>query len=174
MLRLVSFRFNVPMMSDSSPLAATQPAHVVLYQPEIPQNTGNIGRTCVAVGAKLWIVEPASFQFDEKRVRRAGLDYWQYLDWEPVPSWEVLCQRLDPERFFFFSKFARRTIWEADFQLGDVLVFGRETSGLPASILKPDDPRSLRLPMREQVRSLNLSVTAGIALYEHQRQTTNG
>lgn len=171
MLRPIANRKNVTLMSDSLPLSVQPPAHVVLYQPEIPQNTGNIGRTCVAVGAKLWIVEPASFQFDEKRLRRAGLDYWQYLDWEPVPSWDALCERLNPERFFFFSKFAKRTVWEAEFALGDVLIFGRETSGLPASILKPDDPRSLRLPMREQVRSLNLSVTAGIALYEHQRQT---
>jgi len=145
-------------------------AHVVLYQPEIPQNTGNIGRTCVAVGAKLWIVQPAGFQLDEKRLRRAGLDYWQHLDVELVPHWPALLERLDADRFYFLSKFAKRSIWEAEFRTGDVLVFGRETSGLPSDILDPHDPRALRLPMREQVRSLNLATTAGIVLYEHQRQ----
>ena len=145
--------------------------HVVLYQPEIPQNTGNIGRTCVAVEAKLWIVRPAAFQFDEKRLRRAGLDYWQHLDFEDVANWEALTQALAGHRFFFFSRFAKRTIWEAEFAPGDVLVFGRETSGLPSSILDPDDPRSLRLPTSAQVRSLNLATTVGIAVFEHQRQT---
>lgn len=145
-------------------------AHVVLYQPEIPQNTGNIGRTCVAVGAKLWIVQPAAFQLDEKRLRRAGLDYWQFLDVELVSHWSALLERLDASRFYFLSKFAKRSVWEAEFRTGDVFVFGRETSGLPADILNPHDPRALRLPMREQVRSLNLATTAGIVLYEHQRQ----
>jgi len=145
-------------------------AHVVLYQPEIPQNTGNIGRTCVAVGAKLWIVQPAAFQLDEKRLRRAGLDYWQFLDVELVSHWSALLERLDASRFYFLSKFAERSVWEAEFRTGDVFVFGRETSGLPADILNPHDPRALRLPMREQVRSLNLATTAGIVLYEHQRQ----
>lgn len=145
-------------------------AHVVLFQPEIPQNTGNIGRSCVAVNAKLWIVEPASFQIDEKRVRRAGLDYWEHLDLEMVPDWENLTQQLPTERFFFFSKFAKRTIWDVSFEEGDVFVFGRESSGLPASILDPKDPRALRLPTTNKVRSLNLATTVGIALYEHQRQ----
>src|SRR6056297_1514881 len=86
---------STPMPNSTSMPIASPPAHVGLYQPEIPGNTGNIGRTCVAVGAKLWIVEPAAFSFDEKRLRRAGLDYWQYLDWEPVPSWDVLCEQLN-------------------------------------------------------------------------------
>lgn len=148
-------------------------AHVVLFQPEIPQNTGNIGRSCVAVNAKLWIVEPASFQINEKRVRRAGLDYWTHLNLELVPSWEVLVQRIPSERFFFFSKFARRTVWDVNFQEEDVFVFGRESSGLPCSILDPNDPRALRLPTTNQVRSLNLATTVGIALYEQQRQLFN-
>lgn len=150
-------------------------AHVVLYQPEIPQNTGNIGRTCVAVGAKLWIVRPAGFQIDDKQVRRAGLDYWKYLNLGDAANWEDLLeqlnpQQLNPQRIFFLSKFAKRTIWDAEFRVGDTFVFGRETSGLPNSILDPDDPRSLRLPMSDQVRSLNLATTVGIVLYEQQRQ----
>ncbi|MEM1224316.1 MAG: tRNA (cytidine(34)-2'-O)-methyltransferase [Planctomycetota bacterium] len=146
------------------------PLHVVLYQPEIPQNTGNIGRTCVALGAKLWIVRPIAFSLDEKRVRRAGLDYWQHLDLEVVPDWPTLTQRLDQRRFYFLTKFAKRPLWDAVFQDGDVLVFGRETSGLPAEILDPNDRRSLRLPMTEKVRSLNLATTVGIVAFEHQRQ----
>ena len=146
-------------------------AHVVLYQPEIPQNTGNIGRTCVAVNAKLWIVRPAAFQLDDAKLRRAGLDYWAHLERGDAVNWDDLVTQLQPRPMYFLSRFAKRTIWEADFCRGDVLVFGRETSGLPASILDPEDPRALRLPTSEHVRSLNLATTAGIVLYEHQRQT---
>lgn len=146
-------------------------AHVVLYQPEIPQNTGNIGRTCVAVNAKLWIVRPAAFQLDDAKLRRAGLDYWTHLERGDAVNWDDLVSQLHPRPMYFLSKFAKRTIWEAEFRRGDVLVFGRETSGLPASILDPEDPRALRLPTSEHVRSLNLATTAGIVLYEHQRQT---
>ena len=140
-----------------------------MFQPEIPQNTGNIGRTCVAVNAKLWIVEPASFQITDKQVRRAGLDYWPHLDLEMVPDWEMFLSKINTKRLFFFSKFAKRTVWDVQFQKGDVFVFGRE-SLVPSSILDPDDPRSLRLPTTQQVRSLNLATTVGIALYEQQRQ----
>lgn len=155
-----------PVMNHSE----SPPAHVVLYQPEIPQNTGNIGRTCVAVGAKLWIVEPASFSFEERRLRRAGLDYWQHLDIEKVPDWETLTRRLDPSRFYFLSKFSKRLLWDAPLRRGDVFVFGRETSGLPAHILDPLDPRALRLPTDSRVRSLNLANTVAIVAYEHMRQ----
>ncbi len=147
------------------------PAHVVLYQPEIPQNTGNVGRTCVALGIKLWIVQPAGFQIDDAKIRRAGLDYWQHLNLELVPNWESLTEKLDPARFYFLSRFARRTLWDAPLQIGDVFVFGRESSGLPASLLDPQDPRALRLPTSETVRSLNLGTTVGIVTYEHARQT---
>ncbi|TWT72922.1 tRNA (cytidine(34)-2'-O)-methyltransferase [Allorhodopirellula solitaria] len=161
-----------PIMTESS--ANETPAHVVLYQPEIPQNTGNIGRTCVAVGAKLWIVQPAAFSFEEKRLRRAGLDYWQHLDIEMVPDWQALTERLDPARFYFLSRFAKRTLWDAPLQRGDVFVFGRETSGLPDWILDPDDERAIGLPTRPVVRSLNLATTAGIVLFEHQRRLAVG
>lgn len=87
-----------------------------------------------------------------------------------VPNWETLTHKLESHRFFFFSKFAKRTVWDASFKKGDVFVFGRESSGLPASILDPDDPRSLRLPTTTHVRSLNLATTVGITLYEQQRQ----
>ncbi|EMI56072.1 RNA methyltransferase, TrmH family, group 2 [Rhodopirellula sallentina SM41] len=122
------------------------------------------------MGAKLWIVEPASFSFEERRLRRAGLDYWQHLDIERVPNWETLTSKLDPARFFFLSKFAKRHLWDAPMSVGDVFVFGRETSGLPSHIMDPHDERALRLPTTEKVRSLNLATTAGIVLYEHVRQ----
>ena len=156
--------------SETSPESAAHPAHVVLYQPEIPQNTGNIGRTCVAVGAKLWIVRPAGFQFDDARLRRAGLDYWQYLALGDAANWDDFMAQHSPRRLFFLSRFAKRTIWDASFLPGDTFVFGRETSGLPESILDPEDPRALRLPTSPQVRSLNLATTVGIVLFEHQRQ----
>lgn len=153
---------------DGSPTA-----HVVLYQPEIPQNTGNIGRTCVATGAKLWIVRPAGFRIDDAKLRRAGLDYWQHLNLGDAVNWDDLVRQLGPRRMFFLSRFAKRTIWEARFKRDDVFVFGRETSGLPESILDPQDRRSLRLPSSSHVRSLNLATTVGIVLYEHLRQTGN-
>lgn len=159
---------NPPPPPESA--AAAPSAHVVLYQPEIPQNTGNIGRSCVAVGAKLWIVQPASFDFSDKRVRRAGLDYWQHLDLQAVDDWSEISASLPNERMFFFTRFAERSIWDARFEPGDVFVFGRETSGLPREIVGPDHPRALRIPTTGKVRSLNLATTAGIVLFEHQRQ----
>lgn len=143
---------------------------MVLYHPEIPPNTGNIGRSCVAVGAKLWIVEPASFDFSESRVRRAGLDYWQHLELQAVNDFDVVRESFPAERIFYFSRFAKRSVWEAEFQFGDVFVFGSESSGLPREIVGPDNPQALRLPTTGLVRSLNLATTAGIVLYEHQRQ----
>lgn len=153
-------------MADSKPNV-----HVVLYQPEIPQNTGNIGRTCVALGAKLWIVRPAGFQLDDAKIRRSGLDYWQHLDIELVNDWKELTERLTGKRFFFLSRFARRSIWDVEFQPEDVLVFGRESAGLPDDVMDPKDPGSLRIPMGDKVRCLNLATSAGIVLYEHERQT---
>ena len=151
------------------------PAHVVLYQPEIPQNTGNIGRTCVATQSKLWIVRPAGFQLDETRLRRAGLDYWQHLNLGDANHWEHLTEQLPDQhrqqRFFYLSRFAEREIWDAEFQLGDVFVFGSESNGLPEQILQTDAPCALRLPTSDKVRSLNLATTVGIVLFEHMRQT---
>lgn len=153
------------MSSTSEPLL-----HVVLHQPDIPQNTGNIGRTCVAVGAKLWLVRPLGFHLDERHLRRAGMDYWQFVDWEAVENWHDLKQRLAGRPFWYLTKTARRLAWEAEFQRGDVLVFGSETRGLPPTILGEDPGRNLKLPMHEQVRSLNLASTATAIVYEAVRQ----
>lgn len=141
------------------------PLHVVLYQPEIPQNTGNIGRTCVALGAKLWIVRPAGFRLDATQLKRAGLDYWQHLDWQAVDHWEQLVESLPGARFWFLTKFAERSYQSAAFERGDVLVFGRETSGLPDKLREEYADRLLSIPMPGPVRSLNLATAAGIVMY---------
>lgn len=144
--------------------------HVVLHQPDIPQNTGNIGRTCVAVGAKLWLIRPLGYQLDAKHLRRAGMDYWPLLDYEAVDSWEDVQAKLPDARVWCLTKTATRLAWDAEFQPGDILLFGSESRGLPASILEVDPNRNLKLPMREEVRSLNLASTANTIVYEAVRQ----
>ena len=144
--------------------------HIVLYQPEIPYNTGSVGRTCVAVGAKLWLVRPLGFRVDDYHLRRAGMDYWQHLEWEAVDDWAALCEHLPVERHWYFSKKATRSYAEPQYAQGDVFVFGRESLGLPDEILANNQQRCLRLPTRPQVRSLNLSNTVAVACYEALRQ----
>ena len=152
--------------------------HVVLYQPAIPPNTGNIGRSCVAIGAKLWLVKPLGFRIDEKELRRAGLDYWPHLDWEAVENWAELTARLAAPlregRAWFFTKTATRLYTDVQYRAGDVLVFGSESSGLAPELLAEHADRAVRIPMRSQVRSLNLSASAGIAMYEAVRQIGAG
>jgi len=144
--------------------------HIVLYQPEIPHNTGSVGRTCVAVGAKLWLVRPLGFRVDDYHLRRAGLDYWEHLEWEVVDDWAALLERLPGARPWLFTKKAERVYTSVAFEQGDVLVFGCETSGLPSSLLEQYEGRTLMIPIRAQVRSLNLSNCVAIATYEARRQ----
>lgn len=144
--------------------------HIVLHQPEIPQNTGNIGRTCVALGAKLWLIRPLGFRLDEPHRRRAGLDYWEHLEWEAVDDWTALDTRLPLAARWYFTKTAPRSYIDAAYSSGDVLVFGSETQGLPPSLLAAHSERLLRIPMRAEVRSLNLACAVGIAAYEARRQ----
>jgi tRNA (cytidine/uridine-2'-O-)-methyltransferase len=148
--------------------------HVVLYQPEIPPNTGNIGRSCVAIGAKLWLVKPLGFQINEKQLRRAGLDYWPHLEYETVENWAELAARLaapiSAGRMWLFTKTTERLYTEVSYQAGDILLFGSESSGLPPELLSQYAAQTVRLPMRQQVRSLNLSAAAAAAMYEAVRQ----
>lgn len=148
--------------------------HVVLHQPEIPYNTGSVGRTCVAVGAKLWLVRPLGFRLDDYYLRRAGLDYWEHLEWEAVDDWEALVARLPDRKTYYFSKSAERLYTDVQFAPGDVLVFGSESAGLPLRLLEANRSRALRMPVRNAVRSLNLSNTVAIALYEARRQFALG
>lgn len=140
--------------------------HIVLYQPEIPYNTGSVGRTCVGVGAKLWLVRPLGFRVDDYHLRRAGLDYWQYLTWQVVDDWQELVTHLPVERHWYFTKYATCGVGDARFQPGDVLVFGRESQGLPSELTAANPQQNLRIPIRRELRSLNLSNSVAIACYE--------
>lgn len=144
--------------------------HIVLYQPEIPQNTGNIGRTCVAIGARLWLIRPLGFRVDDKSLHRAGMDYWQHLDWEVVDHWSEVTRRLPNSQVWCLTKTATRLAWDVQFQREDILLFGSESRGLPASILQESPSRNLKLPMHDLVRSLNLASTVNTVAYEAVRQ----
>ncbi len=148
--------------------------HVVLVQPEIHWNTGNAGRTCLAAGATLHLIEPLGFSLDEREVKRAGLDYWQHVNPRVWPSWEAFERELPAlgEPYFFSSK-ASIPLWDAPLGASDdvVLVFGRETGGLPADLHERYAGRFVNLPIHSaHVRSLNLSTSVAIAVYEVLRQ----
>jgi len=148
--------------------------HVVLVHPEIHWNTGNAGRTCLAAGATLHLIEPLGFSLDEKQVKRAGLDYWEHVDLRVWPGWQDFESALPTlgEPFFFSTK-ATRTLWDAPLGgHGDVvLIFGRETGGLPPDIHERYRDRFVTMPiLSPKVRSLNLSTSVGIAVYEVLRQ----
>ena len=148
--------------------------HVVLHEPAIPPNTGNIGRTCVAIAAKLWLVRPLGFDLSEKQLRRAGLDYWPHLNWQVVENWAELMEHLGEKRRWLFTKTASQSYADVKYNRGDCLVFGSETSGLPPELMQEHPGQTLRIPMREQVRSLNLSASAAVAMYEAMRQIGGG
>ena len=143
---------------------------VVLVEPEIPQNTGNIGRTCVATGSKLWLVRPFGFELTDKYLRRAGLDYWQHLDYEIINSFEDMLGRFADRRLWFFSTKAKRIYTDAKYQPDDMLVFGKETQGLPESLLTERSDFALRIPIAAEARSLNLATAVAICSYEFIRQ----
>jgi tRNA (cytidine/uridine-2'-O-)-methyltransferase len=146
--------------------------HVVLVAPEIHWNTGNAGRTCLAAGARLHLVEPLGFSLGEREVRRAGLDYWPRVDLRVWPSWTEIEERL-PEigEPYFFSSEAPRTFWDVRYPRPTVLVFGRESVGLPAEIRESRRDRLVSIPMLDPgLRSLNLSTSVALALYEVLRQ----
>jgi tRNA (cytidine/uridine-2'-O-)-methyltransferase len=160
-----------PRFDDNvTPMHYNPRLHIVLFEPEIPHNAGSVGRTCVAVGAKLWLVRPFGFRLDDHHLKRAGLDYWQHLEWEAVDNWSALLEKLPPTRRWLFSKRAKHPYYETQFQEGDVLVFGNESQGLPEAMLEAAGHQALRIPIREQVRSLNLSNSVAILCYEALRQ----
>lgn len=150
--------------------------HVVLVHPEIHWNTGNSGRSCLAAGATLHLIEPLGFSLDEREVRRAGLDYWEHVDLRVWPDWVALERELPSLGTpFFFSTKATRMYWEAEFEENSVLIFGRETGGLPREIHEVYGERMFKMPIHSpHVRSLNLSTAVGIGLYEALRQRNAG
>lgn len=148
--------------------------NVVLFQPQIPPNTGNIGRSCVSLNSKLYLIEPIGFNIDAKSVRRAGLDYWKHLNLQVMSDWNSMAEHLPGDRTWFFSRFATRPYTEVDYQRGDFLIFGSETDGLPDHIHQEHADRRLTIPMIGPVRSLNLAVSAGIVMFEAFRQISLG
>ena len=145
--------------------------NIVLVEPEIPQNTGNIARTCAATGSRLHIVKPMGFEIDDKKLNRAGLDYWYLLD---ITYYENLRDFLNKnphsDKFHFFTTKAAKNHCDVHYSKGDYLIFGKETAGLPESLISDNYDRCVRLPMRDEARSLNLSNTVAVGVYEALRQ----
>lgn len=148
--------------------------NIVLVTPQIPNNTGAIGRLCVNTGSSLHLIKPIGFDIDEKAVRRAGLDYWHKIDlhvWESID--DFMNAHPDRERFFFATTKTERPYFEMDFKEGDYLFFGSETSGIPAEILNAFPEQTMTIPMTKEGRSLNLAISSGIILYEAIKQNFN-
>lgn len=144
--------------------------NIVLVEPEIPQNTGNIARTCAATGCSLHLIKPLGFEVDDKHLKRAGLDYWDGVKIFYYENLEELFEKFPSSRFFYFSTKARKNYCGVDFAEGDFLVFGKETKGLPEELLKKNAENCVRIPMVGDTRSLNLSNSVAIAVYEGLRQ----
>ena len=144
--------------------------HIVLFEPEIPPNTGNIIRLCANTGAHLHLIEPLGFEFDDKRLKRAGLDYHEFANVQMHASLEKFINDVEPNRVFGFSTHARFNAFDVDYQENDALLFGPETRGLPTDIKQQLGENLLRLPMRPDNRSLNLSNSVAIIVYEAWRQ----
>ncbi len=144
--------------------------HTVLIEPEIPGNTGNIARLCAATGIELHLVKPLGFSIDDKHLKRAGLDYWDMVKVHVHENFQEVLDKYPNNNFHYCSTKAPRAHSEATFQLDDMLVFGKETAGIPESILKANWEKCIRIPMIEGARSLNLSNSAAIVAYEAMRQ----
>lgn len=143
---------------------------IVLYTPEIPQNTGNIARTCAATGMDLYLIEPLGFRLEDKYLKRAGLDYFSMVNIRVLPSFDAFMELFPQADYHFATTKAPRSYTEVSYGAEDVLVFGCETKGLPESLLERVYDRCIRIPMRAEARSLNLSNSVAIVLYEALRQ----
>lgn len=144
--------------------------NIVLYQPEIPANTGNIGRTCVATGTTLHLIEPLGFRLSEKEIKRAGMDYWKDLDVRTYINFDEFLAKNPEANIWMASTKAEKVYTEVTFQEDDYIMFGKESAGIPEEILVKNRDRCIRIPMKEEIRSLNLSNSAAIVLYEALRQ----
>lgn len=147
--------------------------HIVLVEPEIPPNTGNVARLCAATGSTLHLIEPLGFRLGDPELKRAGMDYWEQVEWHRWPSWPLFRQQTAPDaRLWFVESGGPRRYTEAAFGLADYLVFGRETAGLPRDWLESDPEHWLRIPMfRRPARSLNLANCVALVLFEALRQS---
>jgi tRNA (cytidine/uridine-2'-O-)-methyltransferase len=144
--------------------------HIVLHEPEIPQNTGNIARTCAATGASLHLIRPMGFEVDDKKLKRAGLDYWDKLDITYYDGLDDFKQKHPDATIYYFTTKAPRAYTEIDYPDDVYIMFGKESAGLPESLLYAHPEHAVRIPMREGLRSLNLSNSVAIAVYEILRQ----
>ena len=145
--------------------------HIVLVEPEIPQNTGNIARTCAVTGAVLHLVEPLGFSIDDKSLKRAGLDYWHMLDVRRYKNLDDFFEKNPSGRYFYLTTKGQQCYCDVSFQDGDYLMFGKETKGLPEPLLIAHPERCVRIPMRENARSMNLSNSVAVTVFEALRQT---
>ena len=149
--------------------------NIVLVEPEIPGNTGTIGRLCVGLEATLTLIEPLGFSLEDKYLRRAGLDYWPFLKWQRLPDLERLQQQAPKQsRFYYLTTKTDRPYTPATFKKGDFLVFGKETKGLPETLLAANSDHTLTIPMYGNTRSINLAISVGIVAYEAMRQIKDG
>lgn len=143
---------------------------IVLYQPEIPQNTGNVGRLCVATNTFLYLVRPLGFFLNSREIRRSGLDYWEHLQYKEVDALENVREENPKSHLWFFSKKSVRSYTQVSYQTDDILVFGSETNGLHDALLKKESDSVITIPMWGATRSLNLATAVGIGMYEAYRQ----
>ena len=144
--------------------------HIVLHEPEIPGNTGNIGRSCVVTGTSLHLIEPLGFEISEKQIRRSGLDYWKDLDVHTYPDYETFLEQNKGAVIWYATTKAHQTYTDVSFGPNDYLLFGKESAGIPEEILVENEAHCIRIPMLEGYRSLNLSNSVAIVLYEALRQ----
>ena len=145
--------------------------NIVLYQPEIPYNTGNIGRSCVLTNTKLHLIKPLGFSLDEKQIKRSGLDYWKLIDLKVWESFEEFLEANQGARLFYATTKTKQKYSDVKFEKNDFIMFGPESRGIPEDILKKNPERCITIPMIPMGRSLNLSNSAAIILYEALRQT---
>lgn len=144
--------------------------NIVLFEPEIPQNTGNIGRTCVATGTRLHLIGPMGFKIDEKSVKRAGMDYWDKLDVTEYISYEDFLSKNPGAKIYMATTKAKKRYTDVDFEEDCYIMFGKESAGIPEEILVDNEETCMRIPMNPDIRSLNLSNSVAIVLYEALRQ----
>ena len=144
--------------------------NIVLYEPEIPANTGNIGRTCVATNTRLHLIEPLGFSLEEKQLKRAGMDYWKDLDVNTYTNWEDFCQKNPDAKLYYATTKARHVYSEVSYEPDCYIMFGKESAGIPEELLKDHPDTCVRIPMVGETRSLNLSNSVAIVLYEALRQ----
>ncbi len=144
--------------------------NIILYQPEIPANTGNIGRTCVASNTRLHLIEPLGFRLNEKEIRRAGMDYWEHLDVTRYINFEDFKQKNPNAKIWMASTKAKHIYSEVKYGLDDYIMFGKESAGIPEEILVENEEKCIRIPMMDTIRSLNLANSVSIVLYEALRQ----